>query len=216
MASNYAKLWLQKDANRNAIRRAQEQIQSTGSALPCRVVAVSGAIVTVAFEVDSQPWTLPRISIPKAESNWIRMPTQVGDYGITVPVDTYIGNISGMGGGLPKLTVRPFNLSALVFMPVSNKSSPPQDQNAAIVQAPNGAIVQTTGGTTSSIITNTSGTVITYGSATIMINATGITMSAGGQTLSLTSSGIVINGINFGTHQHTGVQPGTGTSGGPV
>src|SRR6185437_12230915 len=76
-----------------------------------------------AFEVTSSI-TLPNITIPKAESNWIRMPTQVGDKGWTVPADAYLGAISGLGGGTPTLS-RPHNLAALVFVPVSNKNDPP-------------------------------------------------------------------------------------------
>src|ERR1700761_5731268 len=118
MASNFAKLWFQKDQNQSAINRAKQTIANTGKALPCRVVAVNGAIVTVAFEVDTAPYTLPQITIPKAESPWIRMPTQVGDLGVTVPADAYLGAVSGLGGGVAKLFGRG-NLSSLVFLPVS-------------------------------------------------------------------------------------------------
>src|ERR1700740_3746370 len=119
MAENYGKLWLQKTSNQLAITRAQQAIRRLGRALPCRVVAVSGSIVTVAFEVNAAPWTLPNITIPKAESNWVRMPTQVGDKGYTAPADAYLGGISGLGGGVATLT-QPGNLTALVFTPVSN------------------------------------------------------------------------------------------------
>ncbi|MDE2104415.1 MAG: hypothetical protein KGL39_44665, partial [Patescibacteria group bacterium] len=118
MADNFAKLWLQKQFNRNAIRRAQEAIQSTGNALPCHVVKVSGSIVTVAFDVNATPWTLPQVTIPKAESSWIRMPTQVGDKGVTMPADAYLGPTAGFSTGVSDLT-QPGNLSALVFVPVS-------------------------------------------------------------------------------------------------
>ncbi len=188
MAENYAKLWVQKSANQLAINRAQQAIQNLGRALPCRVVGVTGSIVTVSFEVNAAPFTLPNITIPKAESNWIRMPTQVGDFGMTMPADAYLGGVSGLGGGVATLT-RPGNLSALVFVPVSNKSSPPIDQNAAQVQGPNGAIVRTTTGTPSSIVTNQNGTTITFGTTTLTINASGITMTAGGQTFTWGSSG---------------------------
>lgn len=231
MANNSDKLWLQKRLNEGAIQRAREAIHQIGRALPCTVTSVSGAMVTVKFEVDSSPWTLPQITIPKAESNWVRMPTQVGDKGITVPADTYIGNISGTSSTIPKIDVRPANMAALVFMPVSNSHSPPPDQNAATVQGPNGAIIQTTTGTASSITTDTSGTVVTYGSNTVTLNGSqasmifgassvvvtdaGITLSSNGSTIEINSGGVTINGIAFGSHVHSGVQPGTGTSGGP-
>ncbi|MDR6389237.1 hypothetical protein [Paraburkholderia phenoliruptrix] len=181
MSENYAKLWVQRSANQTAINRAQQAIENLGRALPCRVVKVSGAIVTVAFEVNAAPYTLPNITIPKAESPWIRMPTQVGDKGVTMPADAYLGGVSGLGGGVATLT-RPGNLSALVFVPVSNSGSGPDDPNAAQVCGPNGAIIRTTTGTASSIVTNDEGTTITFGATTLVINAAGITMTANGET----------------------------------
>jgi hypothetical protein len=183
MSENYAKLWVQRSANQTAINRAQQAIENLGRALPCRVVKVTGSIVTVAFEVNAAPFTLPNITIPKAESPWIRMPTQVGDKGVTMPADAYLGGVSGLGGGVATLT-RPGNLSALVFVPSSNSTSGPDDQNAAQVCGPNGAIIRTTTGTTSSIVTNDEGTTITFGTTTLVINAAGITMTANGQTFS--------------------------------
>lgn len=240
MAENYAKLWVQKSANQLAINRAQQAILNLGRALPCRVVAVNGAIVTVAFEVNAAPFTLPNITIPKAESNWIRMPTQVGDFGMTMPADAYLGGVSGLGGGVATLT-RPGNLSALVFVPVSNKSSPPIDQNAAQVQGPNGAIIRTTAGTTSQIVTDTSGTTVTFGSNTVVVNeteialnfgaatslvvnASGITFTVAGQTftinstsalstLPITTPDVILPRGSVNGHIHPGVQTGTGDTG---
>lgn len=231
MASNFSKLWIQRKLNEAAILRAKEEIFATGWALPCRVVAVSGSIVTVAFEVDSSPWTLPQITIPKAESNWIRMPTQIGDFGYTVPADVHLGQISGLGTGTPKITTSPANLSGLVFHPVSNKNAPPSDPNAAIVQGPNGAIIQTTAGTASSIVTNASGTTITYGSVTVVVNASGVTITASDVTVdaatttingtltvtgSVTASDLVAGNISFNSHYHGGVTTGSGNTSGPA
>jgi hypothetical protein len=225
MADNYAKLWLQKTSNQLAVRRALQAIHNTGRALPCRVVAVSGSIVTVAFEVDAAPYTLPNVTIPKNESPWIRHPTQEGDFGYTAPSDAYLGGISGLGGGVANLT-RPGNLSALVFTPVSNKNSPPIDPNAAQVQGPNGAIVRTTTGTTSEIVTNTNGTTVTFGSNSVVVNSSetalnfgttslvlnssGITMTFGAQTIVFNASGLLINGESYELHTH-GYLPGSGS-----
>lgn len=181
MADNFSKLWLQKSQNKLAINRAAQEIKRQGRALPCRVTAVSGAIVTVEFEMDTSPWTLPPITIPKAESPWVRMPTQVGDLGYTAPADVYLGAISGLGSGIARF-IRRGNLSNLVFTPVSNASSAPDDPNAAQVCGPNGAIMRTTSGTTSSVVTNTEGTTITFGSTTFAVNASGITLTVDGQT----------------------------------
>ncbi|HGL4258430.1 TPA: hypothetical protein ACKE3D_002110 [Burkholderia dolosa] len=223
MADNYDKLWVQKSANQLAINRAQAAIQKLGRALPCHVVAVDGAIVTVAFEVNAAPQSLPNITIPKAESPWIRMPTQVGDKGVTMPADAYLGGVSGLGGGVATLTQRA-NLTALVFVPVSNASSGPIDPNAAQVQGPNGAIVRTTTGTTSSVVTNQTGTTITFGAVSLTVNASGVTVAVGGETftfgptganstLPITTPDVVVPNGSVNSHFHGGVQTGTGNTG---
>lgn len=233
MDSNYGKVWLQKTSNKLAITRAKQAIENTGRALPCRVVSVSGSIVTVAFEMDASPLTLPNITIPKAEGPWIRSPTQVGDLGMTVPSDVYLGGISGLGGGVATFAPQGA-MSTLVFVPVSNKNSPPVDQNAAQIQGPNGAIIQTTTGTTSKIVTDQNGTTVTYGSNSIAINNTEILLTAGGNSIKIDSSGITIvgavngnntatfsgdvtgSGTSMHTHVHSGVQSGSSNSGPPV
>lgn len=216
MAQNYDKVWQQQTSNQASINRARALIQGIGRALPCKVTAVNGSIVTVSFEVNADPLTLPPITIPKAESNWIRMPTQVGDYGVTIPADAYLEEIAGMGGGTPDLT-QPANLAGLLFVPVSNQQAPPIDQNAAQVQGPNGAIIQTTeGDNTSSIVTDQNGTTITYGSNTISMDDSSITLTAGGITFKIDSSGITLDGKLWETHTHGGVESGSANSGPPA
>ncbi|MBR8434829.1 hypothetical protein KDW37_29120 [Burkholderia cenocepacia] len=207
MADNYAKLPLQRSLNRVAIARAAQAIEDTGNALPCRVTKVSGSIVTVEFEMQGT-WTLPPVTIPKAESSWIRNPTQVGDKGITVPADAYLGGISGLGGGTADFRRRG-NLSALVFLPVSNAGSGPDDPNAAQVCGPNGMIARTTQGTPSSCVVNQSGVTMEYGGASLSLTASGIVMSFGGHTITLDASGLSIDGNSYENHTH-GYFPGTG------
>ncbi|MBJ9694103.1 hypothetical protein [Burkholderia cenocepacia] len=209
MADNYSKLPLQRSLNRVAITRAQQAIRSTGRALPCRVTKVSGAIVTVEFELQGS-WTLPPVTIPKAESPWIRHPTQVGDKGFTVPADAYLGGISDLGGGTAD-TRAPGNLSALVFVPVSNANSAPDDPNAAQVCGPNGMIARTTqGATPSSCVVNQSGVSMAYGGASLSLTAAGIVMSFGGHTITLDATGLSIDGNSYENHTH-GYFPGTGS-----
>jgi hypothetical protein len=223
MADNYDKLWVQKSANQLAINRAAQAIQKLGRALPCRVVAVNGSIVTVALEIQGSPQTLPNITIPKAESPWIRMPTQVGDKGVTMPADAYLGGVSGLGGGVATLTQRA-NLTALVFVPVSNKGSGPDDPNAAQVCGPNGVIVRTTTGTTSKIVTNQSGTTITFGNNSLTLSATGLVVNINGQTftwgstgvtstLPITAPDVILPNGAVNPHTHPGVQTGSGNTG---
>lgn len=216
MANNHEKLWLQQRLNKAAIEKAKEAILATGRALPCKVESISGSIVTVSFELDTSPWVLPKITIPKAESNWVRMATQVGDTGFTVPADVYIGHISGLGESSSSILSKPANLSSLVFVPVSNSNSPSPNNNASVVQGPDGFIGQTTQGTASSVVTNQSGTTVTFGSTVLSIDATSITMTAGGKTIKLDSSGFTIEGKEFFSHQHSGVTSGSSNSGGVV
>lgn len=222
MADNFSKLWLQKSQNQLAINRAAQEIRKQGRALPCRVTAVNGAIVTVEFEMDTSPWTLPPITIPKAESPWIRMPTQVGDFGYTAPADVYLGGISGLGGGVARF-LRRGNLSNLIFTPVSNANSAPDDPNAAQVCGPNGAIIRTTTGTESSVVTDTNGTTITFGTTTFVVNASGITLTVDGQTftwgesqavstLPIKAPDVVLPNGAVNGHYHGGVQTGSGNT----
>lgn len=214
MADNFSKLWLQKSQNDAAVRRAQQTIQNLGKALPCRVVAVDGAIVTVAFEVDAAPWTLPQVTIPKAESNWIRMPTQVGDFGITVPGDVYLGGVSGLGGGTANIARRG-NLAALVFMPISNKERAPDNPNAAQVMGPEGVILRTEDNSCS-LVLNANGLTVTFGGIKFMIDSSGHHFTGavtGDSTADFDGEGTFAGGHTVSAHKHNvaGVQAGGST-----
>ncbi len=230
MAGNYSKLWIQKNLNQVGITRAQEAIENTGMALPCHVTEVNGAIVTVAFDVNAQ-WGLPEIQIPKAESAWIRMPTQVGDLGYTVPADAYLGGVSGLGSGTADARQRG-NLSSLVFVPVSNSASPPVDQNAAQIEGPNGAIIQATAGAVESkAVLNQTGTTLTFGTTTFTIDSSGIILTVGGVSYTFTGTGVSMGApvsvtggvtasgdvtagsISLINHVHTGVSTGPSSTG---
>jgi len=211
------RVFLQQDLQNIARRAVHIVMDMLGKALPCHVTAVAGQIVTVAFDLpQGAPWILPEITIPKAEGPWINSPTQVGDVGLTVPADVYLGGISGIGGGLATWR-RPGNLDALVWVPVAKKSAQIPNQNAALVQGPDGWIAQTTQGSTPcSIVGNQQGITLTYGSTQIVMNSDSIQFSAGGKTVTLDSGGFDIDGILFESHEHSGVTTGSGNTGGPV
>lgn len=185
MADNALKTPLGRSLNEFALRKVQNQVQIEGKSLPCRVVAVSNTLVTVAFEVTSD-FTLPNVTVPQAYSRYVRLPTQVGDLGIVRPIDTYLGGVSGLGGGTANLTPRA-NLAALVYEPVSAKGWPAVDPNAVVVSAPHGVVLRDDA------------------------NSVSIIMHDG--TITVTGH-LVINGKSFLAHDHTGVQPGSGTTGG--
>lgn len=151
--TSYAHLILQKNLSALAITKAAEAIKNTGRALPCSVIAVMNGLVSVKFEVQQildtstdppTQLTLPPVIIPKAESQWLRAPTQVGDLGMVMPADTSLGGVSGPGS-VADLSNDYGNLTSLVFVPVTNTSwVEAPDPNKAWVNGPNGAIVSDT------------------------------------------------------------------------
>jgi hypothetical protein len=63
-------------------------------------------MVTVAFELHDTPYVFPNVTIPLFGPQYIRYPMQPGDKGIVIPADTYLGGVSGQGGGVADLTLR--------------------------------------------------------------------------------------------------------------
>lgn len=185
MAGDPRKTPLVQTFNQFAGQKASEAIQRLGQGLPCHVTAVAGQIVTVAFDIQEDGVTLPPVTIPIATSYYDWLPIQVGDKGLTVAATARLGGISGQGGGTADLT-QPANLTALVFAPVANVSWSVPDTNQRVVQGPAGALLRTTGASTPSLNLTTDS----------------ITMIAGGHTLVVSSAGISLDGIIFGTHAH--------------
>lgn len=206
MASNAQKTPIARSLNRLAADRAVDAIQLLGKALPASVVAVNGSIVTIKFEVASL-YSLPEITCPLAGPEWIRYPTQVGDKGVVLPADTYLGGVSGLGSGVADLTMQA-NLSAVVFLPIANANwSSTDDPNKIVLYGPNGFVVRDTSGAGK----------ITGTPTDIVIEApTSITLMAGGHEIVINSMGVVIDGRVFLLHGHSGVQTGGGVTGGVV
>ena len=174
------------------------QLQQTGQALPVSVVAVNNAMVTVKFEVQG-PITFPQIEVPQAISRYARPPTQVGDKGVVFAADAYLDAMTGLGVGIATYNQQPANLSALVFVPLSNTGFPSVDANAYNITAPNGCVIKDDTG--ASIIT---------------LTPTSITLAHGGNSIVIDSSGVKIMGRDFLTHHHTGVTTGSGSTGNVV
>ena len=127
-------LWLQAKLQRTAQTQAELAIEQTGRALPCQVTAVNGSLVTVSFQVNSG-YTLPALTIPRAESQWLRSPVQVDDYGLVIPSDTFLGGVSG-GSGVANLNKAYGNLGSLVWVPVASTAFAAVPRaNAAYVDA---------------------------------------------------------------------------------
>jgi hypothetical protein len=141
--SDWAKKPLGPQLNTLVLRRINDEIQRQGKQLPCTVAAVvSSGIVTVNFEVNAAPATLPQVTIPIVGSEWVRYPIQVGDKGAVIAFDVRLGGITGLGSGTPTM-VRPGNLSALAFLWLGNTGwSPTDDVNAVVLYGPNGVVLR--------------------------------------------------------------------------
>ncbi len=146
MADNAQKNWLQLSLNRFGQKKAAEAIQQLGKALPCSVAAIPVAgvpIVTVKFEVNAAPFTIPNVTCPLFGPEWIRYPVAVGTKGVVFPADAYLGGVSGIGDGVAQLGVLPGNLSALVFFPIGNKTwDPSESPNSLVLYGPDGVIIR--------------------------------------------------------------------------
>jgi len=179
--SNAQKTPLGHSLNRIAIARAGEAIQKLGKALPCSVVKVSGAIITVKFEVQSG-FTLPNVAIPLFGPEYIRYPIKAGDKGVAYPCAVNIGNMSGLGPNTPSELTEPGNLGALVFFPIGNSSWSAVDANAVTVYGPNGVVIRDSA--------NQSSVVVLPGSV-VMTGRDSITLVTGSATLTLSSAGAI-------------------------
>lgn len=142
MSDNAQKTHFASVFNRAAEKKVADAIQVLGKSLPCHVVAVSGSIVTVRFDIKSS-FTLPDVTCPEFGPEYIRYPTQVGDRGVVIPVDYYIGGVSGLGGGVANMSLRA-NLSTLIFYPIANVDwSATENPNALVLYGPDGAVLRT-------------------------------------------------------------------------
>lgn len=219
--NNSQKTPLGKTLNVFAARKAQDAIELTGKALPCSVVSVSGAIVTVKFEVQSS-FTLPNVTMPLFGPEYIRYPIQKGDKGFTIPADTYLGGVSDLGGGTATLAQRG-NLSTLVFLPIGSKKWTPVDPNAVTIYGPNGVVLRDTN-SKSTIIILPAGIAITgqnyvniiCGQCSIKMTPSQMTIT---DTVAVTSPKIMNNAWNqlvawLNSHSHPDAQGGT--TGAPI
>lgn len=133
--------------NRFAERKVEDALQKAGKVLPASVVKQDGNMITVAFELRDIPYVLPQVTVPLFGPQYIRYPMQPGDKGIVIPADTYLGGVSGQGGGIADLTP-PANLSALVFLPISNTEWEPVDGQVVTIYGPEGVTIRDAGSNT--------------------------------------------------------------------
>jgi hypothetical protein len=118
MSNSAQKFPLQVSLGNIAKKGANDAISLLGMSLPASVVSVSGAFVTVKFEILSD-YSLPQITVPVLGSLYVREPLQAGDKGVLIPCDANIAGITGQDGSTADMTA-PANLSGLMFMPIGN------------------------------------------------------------------------------------------------
>jgi hypothetical protein len=101
--------------------------QQQGNSLPCYISAfpdksgsmINTGIVTVKFDIESSPFTLPEVTMPVVMSGMVRFPLAINQKGFAMAFDVYTGGVSGLGGGTANLT-QCGNLSGMVFVPIGN------------------------------------------------------------------------------------------------
>lgn len=179
------KLNFQKSINTFAENKVQDGLQIAGRALPAIVVAQSGNMVTVRFSVKSD-FTLPEITIPIFGPEYIRYPMQSGDRGVVLSMGVYIGEMSGQGGGVADLTT-PQNLSALVYLPISNTEWQSVDPNVLTLYGPEGVTIRDKESNTTFLLTPTAVTIVTPDLFQVTV---------GGTSIRLTGTDWSISGVN--------------------
>lgn len=181
-------------ANATTIR-IEDHAALQGRALPCHVVSVEGAVVTVQFDILPGAIQLQEITVPVAGFEYLRFPIQKGDKGVTVPADVSLRGVSGLGTGMADMSLPP-SLTALYFMPLGNSNWSAAEPDKVTLYGPDGALIRTTDG-----------------KASVAVSSDRITLTVAGQTLELSADGLKHNGVNVGaTHEHDVEQVESGDS----
>lgn len=169
--------------NRFAERKVDNALQKAGKILPVSVVKQNGKMITVAFELRDIPYVLPQVTIPLFGPQYIRYPMQPGDKGIVIPADTYIGGVSGQGGGIADMTP-PANLSSLVFLPISNTEWQDVDGQVVTVYGPEGVTLRDSGSNTTFLLKPDSIAISTPDSFTVTVGGTVFSLTGSKWSLS--------------------------------
>ncbi|MGJ0473418.1 hypothetical protein ACR6AP_01725 [Klebsiella variicola] len=177
------KLNFASSMNRFTERKIENALQKSGKVLPASVVKQTGNMITVSFELRDIPYVLPQVTIPLFGPQYIRYPMQPGDKGIVIPADTYIGGVSGQGGGIADMTP-PSNLSALVFLPISNTEWQDVDGQVVTVYGPEGVTLRDSGSNTTFLLKPDSIAISTPDSFTVTVGGTVFSLTGSKWSLS--------------------------------
>lgn len=180
--------------------------QMAGKILPASVVSRSGNMITVQVLLRDTPYVIPHLTVPLFGPEYIRYPMQLGDKGILIPADTYIGGVSGLGGGTANLTT-PANLSALTFLPISNTEWESVDPSVLTLYGPEGVTLRDSKSKTTFLLTPTSITIATPEQFKVTVGGTAFTLT--GNSWALTGQSGTIQDSDASTSpsiMHTGWQ----------
>mgnify|MGYP004708830465 FL=1 len=184
---------------------AQAQLMA-GKVLPAAVVERNGNMVVIQVLLRNVPYVVPHLTVPLFGPEYIRYPMQPGDKGILIPADTYLGGVSGLGGGTADLTP-PANLSALTFLPISNTEWDSVNSNVLTMYGPEGVTLRDSGSNTTFILTPTSITIVTPEQFKVTVGGTAFTLT--GTSWALTGQSGAIQDSEASTSpsiMHTGWQ----------
>ncbi len=163
-------------------QKLADAFEMAGKVLPAVVVSRAENMVTVSFQLRDIPYTLPQITIPIFGPQYIRYPMQPGDKGIVIPADTYLGGVSGLGGGTADLTA-PANLSALVFLPVSHTEWESVNGEVLTMYGPEGVTIRDSGSHSTFLLTPESVTIATPSQFMVTVGSTVLTLKNGSWSL---------------------------------
>lgn len=140
MSDNSLKTPLTVSLDAAGRQRASDGDQMQGKGVPCKITKIiSSNLVEVEFQIKG-PFTLPRTQMPVSSEEYARVPHQVGDIGIAVPLDYYQGGISGLGGGVADYAQRG-NLTNLRFQGIGRKDLKGNvDRDAYTIYGKNGTV----------------------------------------------------------------------------
>jgi len=203
MSGQSQKIPFAKSINIFVNNKLEEALQQTGRAFPCHVVSVQGAIVTVAFDIQSQ-FTIPQVTIPVFGPEYIRYPIQVGDKGYTIPADASLKGVTGLGTG-SATTLVPANLTGLVFFPIGNADWSAVDGNALVMYGPSGVVLRDS--QSNSIITLTTNSIVVSGQDSVTMESGGASISISDGEVNIVGT-LIINGKPYLSHTHDGVTAG--------
>ena len=215
MPINNQKIPLVESLNKFVSGKNEDFSQLQGKSLPATIDSIEGnsTIATVNIELRSQ-YQLPKIRVPIATSEYYRAPFKAGDKGFVVSADTYMGGMSGIGGGTATLDQLP-NLATLIWIPCGNvDNSGLPFPGMPWVNGPNGVYLSDTSKTIELILDKQDGLIIKWKGETLMtVNNGGIQLQFQGKGIEISSAGTHIDGINFLPHGHSNIQAGSDVSG---